>query len=87
MWAFSKKDTRDIHTGWWSLVNSMARSTYVALYKAVMNINEDSRQPHGWHSLEGDRCIKHDTPTHNILKDTHHVVNLIYFFQNEEIYM
>ena len=41
----------------------MARSTYVALYKAVMNINEDGRRPHGWHDLEGDRWIKRDTPT------------------------
>ena len=35
----------------------------MALYKAVMNINEDGRWPHGWHSLDGDRCIKRDTPT------------------------
>ena len=28
-----------------------------------MNINEDGHQPHGWHSLDGDRCIKRDTPT------------------------
>ena len=41
----------------------MARSVYVALYKAVMNINEDSCRPHGWHGLDGDRCIKRDTPT------------------------
>ena len=41
----------------------MVRSTYVALYKAVMNINEDGHQPHGWHSLEGDQWIKRDTPT------------------------
>ena len=41
----------------------MAQSAYVALYKAVMNINEDGRQPHGWHGLDGDRCIKRDTPT------------------------
>ena len=41
----------------------MARSAYVALYKAVMNINEDGHQPHGWHSLEGNRWIKCDTPT------------------------
>ena len=41
----------------------MVRSAYVALYKAVMNINEDGCQPHGWHSLEGDRWIKRDTPT------------------------
>ena len=41
----------------------MVRSAYVALYKAVMNINEDGRQPYGWHGLEGDRWIKRDTPT------------------------
>ena len=41
----------------------MARSAYVALYKAVMNINEDGRRPHGWHGLEGNRWIKRDTPT------------------------
>ena len=41
----------------------MARSIYVALYKAVMNINEAGHRPHGWHSLEGDRWIKRDTPT------------------------
>ena len=35
----------------------------MALYKAVMNINEDSHRPHGWHGLDGDRCIKRDTPT------------------------
>ena len=23
-----------------------------------MNINEDGRWPHGWHNLDGDRCIK-----------------------------
>ena len=41
----------------------MARSAYVALYKAVMNINEDGHRPHGWHGLEGDRWIKRETPT------------------------
>ena len=35
----------------------------MALYKAVMNINEDGRRPHGWHGLDGDWCIKRDTPT------------------------
>ena len=38
----------------------------MALYKAVMNINEDGHWPHGWHGLDGDQCIKRDTPT----KDT-----------------
>ena len=28
-----------------------------------MNINEDGRRPHGWHGLDGDRCIERDTPT------------------------
>ena len=28
-----------------------------------MNINEDGGWPHGWHGLDGDRCIKCDTPT------------------------
>ena len=41
----------------------MAHSAYMTLYKVVMNINEDSRRPHGWQGLEGDRCIKRDTPT------------------------
>ena len=41
----------------------MVQSAYVALYKVVMNINEDSHWPHGWHSLDGDWCIKRDTPT------------------------
>ena len=41
----------------------MAQSAYVALYKVVMNINEDGHQPHGWHGLDGDQCIKRDTPT------------------------
>ena len=41
----------------------MVQSTYEALYKGLMNINEDCCQPHGWHGLDGDRCIKHDTPT------------------------
>ena len=41
----------------------MAQSAYVALYKAVMNINEERRWPHGWHGLDGDRCINRDTPT------------------------
>ena len=40
----------------------MVQSTYVALYKAVMNINEDGHWPHGWHGLDGDRCMKRDTP-------------------------
>ena len=46
----------------------MVRSAYEALYKVVMNINEDSHWPHGCHSLDGDRCIKHDTPTHMMVK-------------------
>ena len=62
-WVYSKKDTRDIHKDWWSLVNSMARSAYVALYKAVMNINEDACWHHGWHGLEGNWWLKRDTPT------------------------
>ena len=41
----------------------MVRSTYEALYKVVMNINEDGCRPHGWHGLDGDQCIKRDTPT------------------------
>ena len=41
----------------------MVRSAYVALYKAVMNINEDGCRPHGWHGFDGDRCIKRDTLT------------------------
>ena len=41
----------------------MAQSAYMALYKTVMNINEDGRRPHGWHGLEGDRWIKRDSPT------------------------
>ena len=41
----------------------MVRSAYVALYKAVMYINEDGHWPHGWHGLESDRWIKRDTPT------------------------
>ena len=28
-----------------------------------MNINEDGHWPHGWYGLDGDRCIKRDTPT------------------------
>ena len=45
------------------MVTSKLNGAYVALYKAVMNINEDGRRPHGWHGLDGDRCIKRDTPT------------------------
>ena len=41
----------------------MARSAYVALYMAVMNINEAGHWPHGWHGLEGNLWIKRDTPT------------------------
>ena len=51
----------------------MVQSAYVALYKAVMNINEDGRQPHGWHGLEGDRWIKRDTPTlrnYNVIQNS-----------------
>ena len=50
----------------------MARSAYVALYKAVMNINEDGHQPHGWHGLEGNQWIKCDTPT-----ETSDIVNAV----------
>ena len=41
----------------------MARSAYETLYKGLMNINEDGCWPYGWHSLDGDWCIKRDTPT------------------------
>ena len=41
----------------------MARNAYKALYKGLMNINEDGRPPHGWHGLDGDQGIKRDTPT------------------------
>ena len=47
----------------------MARSAYMALYKAVMNINEDGRWPHEWHGLEGYLWIKRDTPTICVHKD------------------
>ena len=45
----------------------MVQSAYVALYKAAMNVNEDGHWPHGWHSLDGDRCIKCDTLTQCML--------------------
>ena len=41
----------------------MVQSTYETLYKGLMNINEDGCPPYGWHGLDGDRCIKRDTPT------------------------
>ena len=44
----------------------MARSTYETLYKGLMNINEDGCWPYGRLSLDGDQCIKCDTPTHII---------------------
>ena len=40
MWVYSKKDTRDIHTGWWSLVNYWREGSYEALYNVLMNINQ-----------------------------------------------
>ena len=39
------------------------RSAYEALYKGLVNTDEDGRWPHGWHGLDGDRCIKRDTLT------------------------
>ena len=40
MWVYSKKDTRDIHTGWWSLANYWREGCYTALYNMLMNINQ-----------------------------------------------
>ena len=40
MWVYSKKDTRDIHTGWWSIVNWWREDSYEALYNMIMNINQ-----------------------------------------------
>ena len=41
----------------------MAQSAYQTLYKGLMNINEDGCQPYGRFGLDGDWCIKCDTPT------------------------
>ena len=39
-WVYSKKDTRDIHTGWWSLVNCWREGSDETLYNVLMNINQ-----------------------------------------------
>ena len=39
-WVYSKKDTLDIHTGWWSLVNCWQEGSYETLYNVLMNINQ-----------------------------------------------
>ena len=39
-WVYSKKDTLDIHTGWWSLVNCWWEGSYETLYNVLMNINQ-----------------------------------------------
>ena len=52
-----------IHTGWWSLVNWMARSTYETLYMRHMNINEMASWPWGWHWPLWWLVYQRDTPT------------------------
>ena len=39
-WVYSKKDTLDIHTGWWSLVNYWREGSCETLYNVLMNINQ-----------------------------------------------
>ena len=39
-WVYSKKDTRDIRTCWWSLVNCWREGSYETLYNVLMNINQ-----------------------------------------------
>ena len=39
-WVYSKKDTLDIHTGWWSLVNYRREGYCETLYNVLMNINQ-----------------------------------------------
>ena len=39
-WVYSKKDTRDVHTGWWSLVNYWREGSDETLYNVLMNINQ-----------------------------------------------
>ena len=39
-WVYSKKDTLDIHTGWWSLVNCWREGSCETLYNVLMNINQ-----------------------------------------------
>ena len=45
------------------LSSKCQESAYKTLYKVVMNINEQSHQPYIRLGLDGDRCIKRDTPT------------------------
>ena len=62
----------------------MGQSAYEALYKVVMNINEDGHWPHGWHGLDGDRCIKRDTPTVGVApmhSNSCWLIELLYWFK------
>ena len=52
-----KKIEWHIHTGPWSLVNSVAQSAYETLYKGLMNINEMAVNLEDDLSLYGDRCF------------------------------
>ena len=52
-----------IHTGWWSLVNWDAWSTYETLYKRHMNINVMASRPWGRHQPLWWLVYQWDTPT------------------------
>ena len=60
-WVYSKKDTLDVHTGWWSLVNCWREGSYETLYNVLMNINQMAvGLTAGWSdgsALLANRCI------------------------------
>ena len=58
-----KKIQLHIHTGQWSLVDWMLRSTYGTLYKRHMNINDMARLPWHWHQPLWWLVYQRDTPT------------------------
>ena len=60
-WVYSKNDTRHVHTGWWSLVNSWREGSCETLYNVLMNIKQMAicltAGRSGWLGRDGDRCI------------------------------
>ena len=58
-----KKIQWHIHAGLWSLVNWCVGSLYEALYKMLMNINENGCWPYGWPRPWWWSVYPRDTPT------------------------
>ena len=79
-WVYSKKDTLDIHTGWWSLVNYWREGSCETLYNVLMNINQMAVGLTAGRSdglaLVANRCINVIPPTSSFHTKKRHCLHV-----------